>query len=67
MPALTPENTIIIMIAAYILTFIYSIYMAILNWRQAKVKDILIKGLSEQKALSITTNEILEKIEEKIK
>ncbi len=66
----TLENTIVIMIIAYIATFIYSIFMAILNWRQAKVKDILMETnikLDEQKSLSLTTNEILERIERKLK
>ena len=56
MPALTPENMVAILIVGYVITIVYSIYMAILNWRQAKVKDILLE-----------TNKILERIEKKLK
>jgi len=58
-PTLTPEfagNTIAIMLVGYVITLAYSVYMAILNHKQAKVKDILME-----------TNEILERIEEKLK
>jgi len=44
------------MVIAYVVTIGYSIYMAILNHKQAKVKEVLIE-----------TNEILRRIEEKIK
>ena len=59
MPALTPDfigNTFIVMMGAYVVTLAYSVYMAILNYRQAKVKDILKE-----------TNEILKRIEEKLR
>lgn len=59
MPQLTPEfagNTLLIMLIGYIITLAYSVYMAILNYRQAKVKDLVIK-----------TNEILEKILKEVK
>ncbi len=56
MSALTPETTVTILIVGYIITFAYSVYMAILNWKQAKVKDILLE-----------TNSILRRIEKKIK
>ena len=41
-------------VIAYVLTFAYSIYMAVLNYKQAKVKEILLE-----------TNEILKRIEKK--
>ena len=40
MVSLTPEmagNTIVIMGIVYVITFIYSIYMAYVGWKQAKV------------------------------
>lgn len=40
MVAFTPElagNTIVVMIVVYFITLIYSIYMAYVGWRQAKV------------------------------
>lgn len=59
MPALTPEligSTALVMIIIYLITLAYSIYMAVLNYQQAKVKDILKE-----------TNEILRRIEEAVK
>jgi hypothetical protein len=58
-PPITPElagNTLIVMGVVYIFTLVYSIYMAVLNHRQAKVREELKE-----------TNEILRRIEEKIK
>lgn len=43
-------------VIAYVLTFAYSIYMAVLNYKQAKVKEILLE-----------TNEILKRIEKKLR
>ena len=58
MPTITPEMagaTLIVMVVAYILTFAYSVYMAILNHKQAKVKDLMIDN-----------NRILESIDKKL-
>jgi len=52
----TAGVTLIVMVVAYFFTIGYSIYMAILNHKQAKVREELIK-----------TNNILKRIEEKIK
>lgn len=51
-----PETMVILLVVGYIITTVYSIYMAVLNWKQAKVKDILLE-----------TNRILERIEKKMK
>ena len=51
-----PETMVVLLVVGYIITTVYSVYMAVLNWRQAKVKDILLE-----------TNKILEKIEKKLK
>jgi len=51
-----PETTLTLLIVGYIITIGYSTYMAVLNWRQSKVKDILLE-----------TNRILERIERKLK
>ena len=48
-------GTVVVMVIFYVITLAYSIYMAILNWKQAKVKDILKE-----------TNEILLRIEKKL-
>jgi hypothetical protein len=58
MDPLTPEfigNTVVVMIIFYFITFAYSIYMAILNWKQSQVKDVLKE-----------TNKILLRIEKKL-
>lgn len=42
MVALTPEmagNTLIVMGIVYVVTLIYSIYMAYVGWKQAKVNE----------------------------
>jgi len=56
--SLTPEKmntTIGVMIIGYFATLVYSIFMAVLNYKQSQVKDILKQ-----------TNQILERIEKKI-
>jgi len=56
--SLTPEKmdtTIGVMIIGYFLTLAYSIFMAILNYKQSQVKDVLRQ-----------TNEILLRIERKL-
>ena len=58
MVTLTPDfigGTIWAMIIVYAITLAYSIYMAIVNWKQAQVKDTLKE-----------TNEILLRIEKKL-
>ena len=58
MVTLTPEllgDTFVVMVIVYAITLAYSIYMAIVNWKQAKVKDTLKE-----------TNEILLRIEKKL-
>lgn len=49
------------MVIGYIITLGYSIYMAILNYKQAKVKDIL----ERTNKLLEAQNQILGRIEEK--
>ena len=58
MATITPDfigGTIWAMIVVYIITLAYSIFIAVLNWRQAQVRDILKQ-----------TNEILLRIEKKL-
>ena len=58
MVTLTPEflgSTVVVMVIFYVISLAYSIYMAIVNWKQAKVKDTLKE-----------TNEILLRIEKKL-
>lgn len=58
MVTLTPEffgNTVVVMVIIYAVSLAYSIYMALVNWKQAKVKDTLKE-----------TNEILLRIEKKL-
>jgi hypothetical protein len=58
MVTLTPEflgSTFVVMVIFYAITLAYSIYMAVVNWKQAQVKDTLKE-----------TNEILLRIEKKL-
>ncbi len=59
MPVLTPELAGNAMIGSFVLivfSLIYNIYMAIVNYKQAKVKDLMIKN-----------NELLKEIRDKLK
>ena len=61
MPTLTPEllgNSLIVVALGYVLVVAFQIYVLYLNWKQSKVKDLMIE-------LNDTVNKILKIMEKK--
>ncbi len=61
MPTLTPEllgNSLIVMGISYVIVLCFQVYVLYLNWKQSKVKDLMIE-------LNETVNKILKIMEKK--
>lgn len=59
MPTLTPEllgNSLIVMGISYVIVLCFQVYVLYLNWKQSKVKDLMIE-------LNETVNKILKLME----
>lgn len=70
MVTLTPDmagNTIIVAGIAYLVTFAYSLYMAYVGWKQARVNKQMDEAIRILKAMNLDTTKQLREVTEILK